>query len=238
MSTWIPGNQSPTIETARNQVRHEIRDGMPALDPDPIPFEMVRLENLSDQIVSQATPATTIFQVRFQNVPLEQFVTVQVIPNTLVAYIDSWIPTTPSQDVDPNGNFTLPISPVASLQVTYGWQFFADAAIDNFVDQARQWLREYTAITLVPDGLNPALIHYAASLALTALARQVTLSAIKAGTAEIDLSSITTAYQKQASELMDRACQERADYWSRGPEKLAPFIDISSAGGRPWTPIR
>lgn len=238
MTVWMPGQQNPTVQTARYQVRHEIRDGMPELDATPVPFEQVRLESLSDQI----TPGVpqTVFQTRFQNVPLGQFVTVQAIPDTLVAYIDgSWAPTLPSVDVDQNGNFTLPVAPAASLMVSYGWQFFSDTAIDNYVDQARQWLREFAAVADVPDGLNHALVHYAAYLAMTALSRSVTMGILRAGAAEADLSKFATAYQEQAQQLFKTACFERDAYYSRLPESKDPTaVSVSSAGSYYWTPQR
>lgn len=238
MSTWQPGSQSPTVESARNQVRHEIRDGMPALDAAPTPFEMVRLEDLSDQIVQAATPAVTQFQLRFQNVPLEQYATVYAIPGTLVAFVDSWQPTPPTLDVDRNGNFTIPLAPVASLKITYGWQFFLDTAIDNFVDQSRQWLREFTSVSLIPDALNPALVHYASALALRALGRQLTLAMVRGGDAEIDLSSLAKAYTTQADALEKTALAERETYYSKGPEPLAPSAAVAGTFHRDWTPRR
>lgn len=238
MTVWQPGTQSPTVASARYQVRKQIRDGVPELDASPVPYELVRLEDLSDQIVSQATPAQTRFQLRFENVPLERFATVNYIPGTLVAYVDAWTPTAPSQDADQNGNFVLPVAPVASLKITYGWQFFSDADIDSFVDESRQWLREFQSVTNVPDGLNPALVHYASNLALSALARQLTLSPVKGGDADIDLSALTKSYLAEAAALCSKAMQERSDYYSRGPEKLAPAIDVSAAGFGDWTPRR
>lgn len=238
MSTWQPGSQSPTIESARYQVRHEIRDGMPALDANPQPFELVRLEDLSDQITQQATPAQTQFQVRFANVPLEQFATVYPVPATLTCFVDGWTPTAPSTDIDRNGNFTIPVAPVASLKATYGWQFFLDSAIDNYVDQARQWLREFTSVTGIPDGLNHPLIHYASALALRALGRQLTLAMVRGGDAEIDLSSLAKAYTTQADALEKTANAERDAYYSRGSETLAPAVDMGGVHQRPWTPQR
>lgn len=238
MTVWSPGQQNPSVQSARYQVRKQIRDGLPELDATPVPFEMVRLESLSDQVTTGVSQ--TVFQLRFQNVPLEQFATVNAIPGTLVAFIDnSWVPTYPTVDVDQNGNFTLPSSPAQSLLVTYGWQFFSDSDIDNFVDEARQWLREFATVALVPDGLNPALIHWAASLALGALARQVTLSAIRGGDADIDLSKLTEAYSKQAADLNTLACSEREAYYSRGSESTDPtVVSVSSVGFRDWSPRR
>lgn len=237
MSTWSPGSQSPTVQSARYQVRKQIRDGVPEMDATPVPFEMVRLESLGDQI---ATTTGNVFQLRFENVPLERFATVWCCPGTLVAYLDgSWAPTYPTVDVDQNGNFTLPVAPAAELLVTYGWQFFTDSDIDSFVDEARQWLREFAAVTNIPDALSPALIHYAAGLALSALARQLTLSPIKGGDADFDPSVLAKQYQAQAAALMATATAENKAYYDRGFEKLAPAVDVAAPRGfRGWTPSR
>jgi hypothetical protein len=83
--------------------------GRPLGDATPVPYNLVRLEQLGDQIPAVATPTQRQFLVRFAGVPTEQYVTVQVIPATLVAYVDgSPTPVTPTVDVDRNGNFTLP----------------------------------------------------------------------------------------------------------------------------------
>jgi hypothetical protein len=201
---------------------------------------MVRLEELTDQIPAAATPTQTVFQARYVDVPTQQYMNVQVVAGTLVAYVDgSWVPTVPIADVDQNGNFTLPIAPVARLLITYAWQYLADGEIDQFVDEARQWLREFVAVTMIPDGLVPALVSYAASRALTALQRSATLAPVKAGDSDVDWSKLATAYQQAAKASYDLACSERTAYYTQGPEALDPLaIDVSAVHIPPYTPER
>lgn len=234
-----PGAALPPTPNARNTVRHLLRDGTPWLDATPVPFNMVRLEELSDQIQQTATPTQTVFQLRFANVPTEQYMTVSAVPGTLVLYVDgSWAPTAPTVDVDLNGNFTLPVPPVTELMATYAWQYFSDGAVDQYVDQARQWLREFTTVALVPDGLMPALTHYAAALALRSLARQANIADLRAGDSEVSFSDLAKSYITQAAAMEKLAEGEREAYYTRGPEALAPAVDVSSLVIDPFEPLR
>ncbi len=231
---------SPTVASARNAVRHLIRDGMPSGDATPVAFETVRLEDLSDQIPLAAIPPQTVFQVRFDRVPTQRYITVQAVPSTLVAYVDgSWAPAPPTVDVDGNGNFTLPAAPTSQLLVSYAWQYFSDGAVDLHVDQARGWLREFTSITLIPDGLAHVLTRYAAAQALRALARQATLALVRAGDSEVDFSALAKAYITEANALEKTARTEREQFYSRGPEVLDPTaVDVSSLAIDPYEPRR
>src|ERR1700729_464486 len=214
----------PTDLTARNAVRHQIRDGLPALDATPVPFNMVRLEPLTDQIGMAATPTQTVFQARYDLVPTQEHMTVTAVPGTLVAFIDgSWAPTSPSVDVDQNGNFTLPQPPLKELLVTYAWQYLSDGEIDNFVEESRRWLREFEEVSQIPDGLVGALTRYASALALRALQRTANIADQKAGDTEINFSDLAKSYATQAKELESRAEADRSAYYSRGAEKEEPF---------------
>jgi hypothetical protein len=201
---------------------------------------MVRLEDLSDQIPAQATPTQTTFQARFADVPTARYMNAQVCPATLVAFVDgSWTPTAPSADVDQNGNFTLPVAPVQRLMVTYAWQYLSDGEIDQFVDEGRQWLREFQQVAQVPDGLVPALISNASGRALLALQRSATLAPVKAGDLDVDWSKIGAAYGAQAKAEMAQADCERTAYYSQGAEALDPTVaDVASAFYSTWTPLR
>jgi hypothetical protein len=225
---------------ARNGVRHQIRDGMPVGDVVPVPYNMVRLEPLTDQIPAEAaTPTQTVFQVRYDLVPTQEHMTVQPVPGTLVAYVDgSWTPTAPSVDVDQNGNFTLPVPPLRSLQITYAWQYLSDGEIDNFVEESRRWLREFTEVSQVPDGLIGALTRYAAALALRALERSANIADQKAGDTEIKFSDLAKAYAKQSAELLKQAESEREVFYSRGPEPLEPFAEAESLQIDGYEPLR
>jgi hypothetical protein len=221
-------------------VRHQIRDGVATGDAVPVPFNMVRLEQLTDQIPpEEATPTHTTFQARFDLVPTQEHMTVQVVPGTLVAYVDgSWSPTFPSADVDGNGNFTLPAPPRAQLLITYAWQYLSDGEIDNFVEEARRWLREFPTVNEVPDGLIGALTRYASALALRALERSATIADQKAGDTQINFSDIAKAYSAEAKALTERAEKDREQFYSRGPEPLEPFVEGGAFHIDGYEPLR
>jgi hypothetical protein len=234
------GAANATQLSARYAVRHRIRDGVPMLDTNPVPFNQVRLESLSDQVQAVPTPTQTTFQCRFSDIPTQRYMNAQVCPGTLVAFVDgAWNPVTPSQDVDANGLFTLPVAPIVSLAISYAWQYFADGEIDQFTDEARAWLREFATIDLVPDGLTPALISYASGLALEALARSATLPSVQAADSNVGWDKIAAAYVLQAKAQGDRATAERLAWYTQGPEALDPMVGgFSSPSGSPYTPLR
>lgn len=233
------GSANPTLLSARYGVRHRIRDGLPALDASPMPFSMVRLENLSDQIVATSTPTETVFQCRYDDVPTQRYMNAEVIPGTLTAYVDgSWTPATVTQDVDQNGNFTLAIAPTQALMITYAWQYLSDGEIDQFVDEARQWLREFSQVGSIPDGLVPALISYASSRALDALGRSAILAPVHAGDSEIDFSKLASSYATASTSQYNKAMKEREEFYTQGPEALDPTAaDFSSVGVSAYTPL-
>lgn len=227
---------SLTAATALQQVRGMLQDGLSS-DATPIPYNLVRLESLSDQLVT--ADDQTQFTIRFKDTPTQGAVSVYYIPGSLVAYVDySGSPTTPTVDADVNGTFTLPVSPSSSVLVTYGWQYFLDSDIATFVDHARAWTREWSDVSLIPDGLEAAVISYATSEALAALARRVTLGDAKAGDASLNLSQIAKQYAALAAQMSKQAETLRASYWSRADEQLAPAADVASIAYDPYQPWR
>jgi hypothetical protein len=228
--------EAVTVLSARNAVRHQVRDGAPSGQQ---PFNMVRLEPLTDQIPATATPTQTVFQVRYDLVPTQEHMTVTAIPNTLTAFVDgSWAPTTPTLDVDRNGNFTLPHPPFSALLVTYGWQYLADGELDNFVEEARRWLREWNEVSEIPDGLFGALTRYASALALRALQRTANIADQKAGDTDISFSDLAKSYATQAKELEARAEADRKAYYSRGAEVEEPFAESEALHIDRFEPLR
>lgn len=232
------GASSPSLLSALNSVRHRIRDGVPLQDTTPVAFRMVRLESLSDQVVATATPVQTVFQCRYADVPTQRYMNAQVVPGTLVAYLDgAWTPTHPTVDVDTNGNFTLPTPPVAALLITYAYQYLSDGEIYENIDNARKWLREFSSVTLIPDGLSHALVSYAAALCLEELQVTATLAPVDAGDSRVDWSKLADAYGKAATVQYARAERERLEFYTQGPEALDPTaLDVSAPTFRPYTP--
>lgn len=234
------GASNPTVISARYAVRHRLRDGIPLMDANPVPFNTVRLEDLTDQIPAVPTPIQTVFQCRYQDIPTQRYMNAQIIPGTLVAFVDNaWTSVTPTVDVDSNGNFTLPVAPVIALKITYAWQYLSDGEIDQFIDEARQWLREFSLVSQVPDGLVPALVSYAASRALMAIQRSATLAPVHAGDSQVDWSKLAEAYGKEVITQYNTACKERKEYYTQGPEALDPTaVDVSAPNIGPYTPMR
>lgn len=206
-----------TATDARNAVRTLIQDGQV---PGEAPWNLVRLEDLSDQIEPAATPTGKRFTLRFSRV-LGGQVSVQAVPGTLVAYIDGApSPVAPAQDADANGVFELAVAPVNRLQVTYAWQLLGDASVDRFVAQAVAWLG-MGDITEVPARLQVALTHWAAADALMAIARRVTLADQSAGEAEASLSQLAERCSDLAKQYRKDAIKARDDYY-QDPAKEQP----------------
>lgn len=223
----------------RDRVRRAIQDGKTS---DGEVLAVARLEDLSDQVMQQATPSATKFQVRFTAVPTQNFVSCFVVPLTLVAFVDgNPAPVTPSVDVDSNGVFTLPSPPAETLQVTYCWEYFQDASLDGFVDEARAWIAgpaTYASLGEVPDGLTPALIDYAAARALRALASKCALANARAGDSEMSFGELMKAYAANAKEKEATASAARQSYYTRADQTLAPVMEGSSLNIPPYQPRR
>lgn len=61
------------------------------------------------------------------------------------------------------GEFTLKTAPIARTRVVanYYLQWFLDSELQLFLKNATQWLGSGSDVTMVPDGLQPAVLQYA-----------------------------------------------------------------------------
>jgi len=223
-----------------DRLRRAIQDGETS---DGEVLSITRLEDLSDQVMSQATPTGVEFQVRFAAHPTQGYVSVFVVPGSLVAFVDgNPAPITPTVDVDANGVFTLAAPPDERLLVTYAWQYLQQPTLEGLLDEARAWLQgpaTFPTLEDVPDGLAAAVIDYAAARALRSLASKIQLASAKAGDAGVDWSDITKAYSVQAKERQATAEAARKSYYTRADQTLAPASEVAAlATGGAITPIR
>jgi hypothetical protein len=122
--------------------------------------------------------------------------------------------------------------------VTYAWQYLSDGEIDNLVEEARRWLREFATLEAIPDGLTGALVRYASALAIKALERSANIANMKAGDTAVDFSKLAENYNKLAGSLEARAEKDREQFYSRGPEPLEPFVDAGPLCIDPYEPLR
>jgi hypothetical protein len=217
------------------QVRRLIADGQPSSGEPP--FQMTRLESLSDQIPFTSSPTQVLFHVRFTQTPTQNYVAAWVIPGSLVCYVDfNAVPVTPTSDADFNGQFSVPSAPQTDLKVSYGWQYHTDQALDAYLDQARAWL-QFTDLEQVPDALTPALTHHAASLAMSAMAARCNQPNVSSGSARADLSDIATRYSAEAAVLEMKARAYWEDY-ELPPSKFRPVGFTVTIPTRPYQPMR
>lgn len=224
------------MSTTQTQiVRTLIQDGT---DANGQPYNMTRLEDLSDQVPVAATPTQRQFVVRFQSSPVEEYVSLYAVPGSLIAFIDGATSVAPSVDVDQSGRFTLPSAPVAVLLVTYGWQWFSDSDIDAFLSQSLSWLVNFTTVSEIPDGLVAALTQYAAGQALNALARKATLADASAGDAKMDLSALAKMWAQQAKDFIKNATDARDAFYTGAGANQAPQAQSMSLAIAPYQPRR
>jgi hypothetical protein len=237
-----PGSDPSPYPGLLDQVRTLIQDGMPSYATTP--YGLVRQEQLSQQIPAVNSPTLMTFMVLFGSVALGKNDPVLAVPATIAAYIDgSTIPATIANngvtaDIDQNGNFTLSTAPQSSLLVTYGYQRLADGDLYQHLDIARSWLHDFETLDLVPDGMVPAITHYAASLACASLARKLRLPDVTAGDAKETLSAVAKGYQADADDFMKKAQQFRKDYWTSADEPLSPTAAITSVNYPVYQPFR
>ena len=74
-----------------------------------------------------------------------------------------------SSDLPVLGQFSVAVAPSAgsTVEATYYHQWFLDTDLDKFLKSSSHWLGFSGAPTDVPEGLQPAALHYAAQEAFT-----------------------------------------------------------------------
>lgn len=238
----VPGSDPSPYPGLLDQVRTLLQDGMPSYAT--AAYGMVRQEQLTQQIPATSPSTETTFMVLFSQSPLGKNDPVQPVAGTIAAYIDG--ATSPAtvansgvtSDIDQNGNFTLSTAPQSSLLVSYGYQRWGNGDLYQYIDLGRSWLHDFQSLDVVPDGMVPALTHYAASLACAALARRLRLPDVTAGDAKETLSTVAKGYQSDADDHMKKAQQFRKDYWTSADEPLQPAAATIAVNYPAYQPYR
>jgi hypothetical protein len=146
-----------------------------------------------------------------------------------------------------SGAFTLASAPTASstrqtLQAIYYYQWFESSELDSFLQNASNWLTYGSTYINIPDGLNMALLRFAASQAYLKLSAKYAtrLSAVyklEDGPSEDILKSVQ-AWQSMADSYMKSAEQMRDDYYTRAGQSLQPLYQIATGRVRDPVPRR
>lgn len=129
-----------------------------------------------------------------------------------------------------------------SVRATYYYQWFIDSELDQFFQNASNWLTLGPIYINVPDGLNIALLRFAAQEAYTAVAakymvRMSQVYKMEDAPNEDVLKSIQ-GFKDLASSFMKDATQLRDDYYTRAGQSLQPLFSLGLGGVRDPVPRR
>jgi len=154
---------------------------------------------------------------------------------TLVSY------TNIVQDDTASGTFMLSTGAPQPRDIwvaTYYYQWFLDSELDSFLQNASNWLGLGSTYINIPDGLNPALMDYAAreSYRMAAMKTSVRLSqTYKMEDAPTeDIRNTISVWTGMAKDFLDSAQEQRKSYYSRQDQFEAPLFALGV--GRVWDP--
>lgn len=145
---------------------------------------------------------------------------------------------------DFRGRFTLAAAPATSLFATYDFQFFTDAELTVFLENAASYVGTTDAtFASVDPGLGDALVYKAGSDAARALSlRNAPYYDVGAGGKTVRKGDVGKKYRDLAKDLIESAKAEReAFYGDRKGQASSPAYGRSSPTSRivsPYTPRR
>lgn len=142
----------------------------------------------------------------------------------------------------PDGKLTFSATskPQKSLLVFYKFQWFLDDDLDAFLTDAVRWLQWYaTDITSVPDGLIPAVLHYAVHLAnMRLFQRYSEMYDVTVEGRTANKSTIPQRYLDAAGRELEEAKAMRAS-WGTGSDRASkPFTTMVVRPYPGYTPRR
>lgn len=125
-------------------------------------------------------------------------------------------------------------APAASLYVTYYWQDFTDANIQDFIYRGLAEIgsssgqgNENTDLANVVEPLKKAVLEYACHLGFQALAAKTArLFAAGAGKKNIDKKQIYTNYINGAKEYWDKAELTKNNYYKKQGRQFNPAASV------------
>lgn len=151
-----------------------------------------------------------------------------------------------ASDDTASGIFTLSASGIPSnrdvLTATYYYQWFTDAELDVFLQNASSWLGLGTTYINIPDGLNVACLRFAAQEAYELAASKYStriseVFQLQDAPSEDILKSVD-AFRSMADGFLAKAETMRDDYYKRQGQSLAPNFAFSLGQVTDPTPRR
>lgn len=193
------------------------------------------------KVIGAIDGVNTLFKT-FEYRRLTDFTTVAA---PLGVYVNS-VQTTAASDDKMSGTFTLTVPPTTTTRdvvtASYYYQWFFDADLDVFLQNASSWLGFGLVYTNIPDGLNVAALRFAAQEAYEAAAMKYSTRLsetykLEDAPSEEILKSVS-AFKDMADSFMDKATKLRDDFYTRQGQSLAPNFAFSLGRVRDPSPRR
>ena len=152
--------------------------------------------------------------------------------------------TTAFTENDPTGQVTTTTAPVSTLYFTYFFYLFPDATWTEFVTGALEVLNVSTGIpatdiTLVPEGLLPAVKSYSVARFCMRVATQTGLwYNQKLQEREEDRESVSKKFLQMGQEWNKQGNAQRDGFYMGAGTQLQPAMSIVEFVPRDWTPRR
>lgn len=148
-------------------------------------------------------------------------------------------------DTNVLGEFILKSAPSGSntvVEATYYYQWFLDSELQVFLKSAAQWLGGIDYVQIAP-GLQPAALNYAGHLAYKKLAsrwseRMSQVYLLQDAPAINATKTAVDEWIKLAAQFLKDAHTERAGFYTRQDQSLAPLFGTVSGRIREITPPR
>jgi hypothetical protein len=143
-----------------------------------------------------------------------------------------------------SGHFVLSTAPVDGdvVEATYYYQWMLDAELTQFITSAMQWLGVGTDITTIPDGLNPALLHYAGQESYHKLSIKWSTRASETYLLEdapdAKNQGVVDSFRKLAEDFKVKSIELRDNFYTRQGQTLAPLFGVAAGSVRELTPQR
>jgi|SRR5271166_375333 len=150
------------------------------------------------------------------------------------------------QDDTGSGTFIIDISAFpaglpqsrTSITASYYYQWFVDAELDQFLQDASNWLGQGSTYINLPGGLGPVALRFAAQEAYEALASKYSVRIAQTYQLEDapseDILKSIQAFKEMSEGFLAKAETMRNDFYTRQGQSLAPNFNFQL--GRVWDP--
>lgn len=130
----------------------------------------------------------------------------------------------------------------SAITATYYFQVWVDAELDNYLQNASNWLGYGSTYTNLPDGLNASALDFSAREAYRAAAMKYTQQMSDVYKLEdADVDSMTKAidtFRSLAKDFMETSKELRDDFYTRQGQSLSPLFNLSLGKVTDPTPRR